>query len=102
MKRAICKTGIILGAKIHPKGSILTVPEDISADDIERLLASGEEIEEYTGEKATISTPIEEAAKPLSIKEVQAKLKELGVKIPFGSDKETLSKMLEEATREKA
>lgn len=102
MSKVICKTGIIIGTTIHPKGSILSVPEDISAEDVERLLASGEEIEEYTGEETSGDQSGGSSERPLSMKEIQAKLKELGVKIPFGSSKEALAKMLEEVTNEKA
>lgn len=103
MNKVICKTGIIVGSKIHPKGSILSIPEDISPETVEQLMASGEEIQEYTGkeakDKVQVKTP---TIKPLPRKEMIAKLKELGAKVPFGLSNEALAKMLEEVTSEKA
>lgn len=45
MKKVICKTNVIINGTIRTKGTVLSIPEDITAEDAERLLLSGEEIE---------------------------------------------------------
>lgn len=100
MDQVICKTGIIIGSRIIPKGTVLSIPGDISVEDAERLLVSGEELETY--DNITKITPdndqseTDENDRPLSMKEITTKLKELGVAVPFGANKEKLSKLLDD------